>query len=502
MKKLIKWFKWFDNNLIKTLVIGFIFLIPLYPKIPLKTVTFTYIAIRLEDLYLAILVGFFILQLIRKKIILNTKFLKLFILFWISVFISYLLGVFWLKTIDYPFVGFLHALRRVEYMILFFIAGSTIKSKKDFQHLLNAFLVSLTLVNLYALGQKFLGFPAIQTMNPEFAKGRILYLTPEARISSTFAGHYDLAAYLVLLIPVTLSVFFYRQSKKIFLLFILSLSILILTASRISFIAYIVSTLLFLLFLRKYSYAVFVLLLSVALMFTTKDLIKRFSKTLQIKQILVNEKTGEAYIPQTITVDELPAGSAFIKLNGKKQKETTNVKAYRKKILRQKTLIEATKSGKILTASQQARLQATLSAEIKPIKTIVSDISFATRLQIEWPRAVQSFIKNPLFGSGASSITEATDNDYLRSLGEIGFIGSALFGYLILSLMYFIWKKAIKIKNSFDLVLYGLLFGIFGLLINASYIDVFEASKVAYTFWMLMGIFISYLQLSKTKKRL
>jgi len=37
-------------------------------------------------------------------------------------------------------------------------------------------------------------------------------------------------------------------------------------------------------------------------------------------------------------------------------------------------------------------------------------------------------------------------------------------------------------------------------MINASYIDVFEASKVAYTFWMITGIFIGLISLYKNKK--
>jgi len=43
--------------------------------------------------------------------------------------------------------------------------------------------------------------------------------------------------------------------------------------------------------------------------------------------------------------------------------------------------------------------------------------------------------------------------------------------------------------------------GTFGLLINAIYIDVFEASKVAFTFWALMGIFVSTVERLSTKKQ-
>ena len=39
-------------------------------------------------------------------------------------------------------------------------------------------------------------------MNEEFAKGIPIKLSQLSRVPSTFAGHYDLAAYLVLMIPI------------------------------------------------------------------------------------------------------------------------------------------------------------------------------------------------------------------------------------------------------------------------------------------------------------
>jgi hypothetical protein len=40
---------------------------------------------------------------------------------------------------------------------------------------------------------------------------------------------------------------------------------------------------------------------------------------------------------------------------------------------------------------------------------------------------------------------------------------------------------------------FGFIFGLAGLLINASYIDVFEASKVAFVFWCVAGAIIASL---------
>ena len=55
-------------------------------------------------------------------------------------------------------------------------------------------------------------------------------------------------------------------------------------------------------------------------------------------------------------------------------------------------------------------------------------------------------------------------------------------------------------KNTQDrLIIAGILSGYFGLLINATMIDIFEASKIAFMFWMIMGITIGYLNEQNVK---
>jgi hypothetical protein len=486
MKKLFGFLKNLDENLIKILLAGFIFLVPLWPKLPIRMIDYTYISIRLEDFYLVFMSVIFLIQLLRKKVKLDKQFLWLFILFWTAIFASTAWGVYISKTIRLWHLGVLHALRRVEYMIVFFMAVSVVKTKKDFFLMVNLYFLAVFLAVLYGFGQKFFNFPAVQTMNPEYAKGYLLYLTPEARISSTFAGHYDLASYLVFGIPIMLGFYFFTKKKNYLILFILSLIVLIYTSSRISFGAYVVATITFLIFIRKYLFTVFVIILTVGLMLTTGELTNRFLKTVQVRRILVDEKTGAVYIGQKITTKELPAGSFYVKL--KDQSGGSNLDLLRQQVVYEKTR-EATLSGEI-SSDQEAQYMATLAANLKPVNTVVSDISFATRLQIEWPRAINAFKKNPLLGTGPSSITEATDNDYLRWLGEFGILGTSLFLFIFYKLGRLVWSK--------NIISLGFLFGLGALLFNATYIDVFEASKVAYTFWTVAGLFVGY---SKTYEK-
>jgi O-antigen ligase len=493
MNKLSRFLKIVDENLLKVMLAVFIFMVPLWPKLPIKMINYTYIAIRLEDIYLVFMSLVFIIQLIRKKVKLNTTFLWIFILFWLAVFSSALWGIFIGKTISIYHLGLLHALRRVEYMIVFFIASSIVRNKKDFFKFMNFFLFSVFLVALYGLGQKYLGFPAVQTMNPEYAKGYILYLTPEARISATFAGHYDLASYLIFAIPIILSFYFYFKKNYFYLItFVLSLVVLIDTSSRISFGAYVVSTLIFLFINRKYLFTIFVIILTVGLMFLSKDLSNRFFRTFQIKRILINEKTGSVYVNQNITTKELPAGSFYVKLNDQTPEATAaaHIETFKQQIAEEQ-VIKAT-VGQKLNDSEFNKLIASLSANLKGVNTIVSDISFATRIQIEWPRAIEAFGKNPFLGTGPSSITEATDNDFLRWLGEFGLFGTTTFLIILFLISKNIFSKISKISKEHKLLAYGFTFGLFALLINATYIDVFEASKVAYTFWLIAGIYTGY----------
>ncbi len=533
MRRLKKLLKTIDNYLFPTSFIIFIFLIPLYPKIPLIPVNFTYVAIRLEDIYFVFLSLLFGFYFIRRKYKVDKNMLKWFIFFWVAIFISYAAGVILLKTIEFPKVGFLHTLRRVEYMLPFFYAAALIKRREDLLRYLKIFLFVLALVNLYALGQRYLNFPAIQTMNPEYAKGRLLFLTPEARVSSTFAGHYDLAAYLVLFIPLTIAMHLYTGKKRYLLLLALSIYILILTVSRISFIAYVFSVILLLLYLRKFKYLLLVILLTFLLSFGNKTLFERFARTFQVKKVFINEQTGQVYIPQKIRPDELPAGSFFIKVQQnelleKLAKEQTSEKElieaekralrdialqaglstseaeliaatrdYEKleeQIKENKSLQDQLKKIKPLVSKKTiAKNREVAQQYLKPVTTILSDISFATRLQIEWPRAIAAFLSSPIVGFGAGSLTEATDNDYLRWLGEFGLLGTLIFLYILIKkiLVNFIKTQRLLMrkKNNLHLIFAGVSAGIIGLLLNATYIDVFEASKVAFTFWMISGIF-------------
>src|SRR5581483_10769323 len=87
------------------------------------------------------------------------------------------------------------------------------------------------------------------------------------------------------------------------------------------------------------------------------------------------------------------------------------------------------------------------------------------------------------------TITLATDGDYLRFLGESGFVGLATFLSIFLILGITLYASGKELTSPIiRFFVFGLVGGVVGLLVNAFFIDVFESSKVAETLWIFLGI--------------
>ncbi|CAN5181184.1 hypothetical protein BH09PAT2_BH09PAT2_07970 [soil metagenome] len=507
MNKLIKSLRWIDDNILKILVIGFIFIIPLYPKLPLQNVNYTYIAIRVEDIYMGIVCVIFLIQFLRRKVSVPWKMAALFGLFWASVFASYLVGFYVHKTVIINNLGLLHSMRRVEYMMIFFVVYASIKTRRDFLLYMRLVLFVLGIVSVYGIGQKFLGWPAVQTMNPEYAKGYWLVLDAYARVSSTFAGHYDLAAYLIFLIPILLGYYLKSKNYIYFGVFVLALGTVILTASRASYLSYLIAVTCFLLYTRQFKLLLMVFIATAILTPLSSNLTQRLTRTFQQTKIFVDPETGKVIVPKDNRIDNLPVGDFGATVDA--TKEAKNAKPVvvdkksateAKKQIREQIVQNANSSGTLLTEAQiNALVESTFGKQI-PVTKYLVDISLSTRFQVEWPRAINAFKKDPILGTGPSSITEATDGDYLRWLGETGALGTILFLTIIGTIAFSILKNIKKMTKQYSFLFYGFLFGTLGLFINASYIDVFEASKDAYTFWLVAGIFYASLPLFAKEK--
>ena len=264
-----------------------LFFLPLYPKFPLFSVSDTYVSIRLEDLLIASIVFIFALILFFKKdfSFLKWPLTKLLGLYFLIGLLAVLNAIFITKNVI-PHLALLHFLRRFEYISLLFVSYFSFKEKKQLKTFGWVLVTSSFGVIFYALGQKFFGWPVVSTMNKEFSKGMILRLTWWARVNSTFAGHYDLAAYMVMVLCLTIAVLILVKNWKtklvVSLLGLFSFYIIMLTASRVSFGAYLIGGFLVFWLARKKWWIIPFLVFSILCMVFSEDLGQRYAATFKL----------------------------------------------------------------------------------------------------------------------------------------------------------------------------------------------------------------------------
>lgn len=423
MQKLLALFK--GKSVSKYLIATILVIVPLYPKFPFINIPGTYVAIRFEDLLLLLLGCITFIKILGNlKVYLKDDLFRAFLLFFVVGLVSLISAIFITQTVSLH-IGLLHLLRRVEYSVPFF-AVLTLFNSKDIPSTLNYYIGLLTIVVsvlfIYGVGQRYFSFPIIITQNQEYSKGIALRYTDGSHINSTFAGHYDMASYMVLILPVIISLLFILKEKYskviLFVVAVLGMWLLVNSLSRIAQISYLVSVSLSMILLKKYRELLAVIVISLVFILSSNGLYQRFSRFFNVYA------ADEISIP----VD-------------------------------------------------------------KPIE-VYEDRSTNIRLAVEWPRALRALSKNPLLGTGYSSIGLATDNDYLRVLGETGILGFFSFGLIFINL----FKEFKKYKFGLNLsglnkgLVIGIIGGIVGTLITACFIDIFEASKFAITFWLFVGL--------------
>ncbi|PIP32196.1 hypothetical protein COV53_00350 [Candidatus Gottesmanbacteria bacterium CG11_big_fil_rev_8_21_14_0_20_37_11] len=515
---MLKLLRWLDNYLLSLFAGFLIIFIPLYPKLPLLDALPGYIVrVRLEDFVVSFCILLWCLQFLRGRINLTKNVLfKPIIAYIIIGFLSVISAIFVTQTVPFEMIHvgktILHYLRRIEYFSLFFIFYSTVNNFKILKIYISIFIFTVLCVAIYGFGQKYLYWPAFSTMNREFSKGWMLYLTEHARVLSTFGGHYDLAAFMMMALVMLWSIFFaipkWYLKGIVFIIIAAAFWTLILTASRTSFIAYIVG-ITFLFFLWSYkkgikwaaSRWIIVTIISIVVMLSFGDLSERFTKLLKVDQRLANIKSlimspiGTPPTERALFLENNPK-LALSEITSKSDQPPSFLNRP-SDVFQDDPLKIPTAGGVLITVPRTYSKNA-----------FMYDLSTAIRFDALWPRAISGFKRNPIFGSGYSTLNkiqvnefteaESTDNDYLRSLGETGLLGFiSFFGTLVFAL-YFIWRNLDVIK---DPLLYSLTIGLGGLLVglltNAVYIDVFESSKVAFSFWSLTGFIFAGISLSR-----
>lgn len=530
MKKLIIWSK---QNIFGVIVLFLLLFIPLFPKLPLVDIKNTWVYVRAEDF---LVLGTLILSamlLIKRKISLRTPLTVPILVYWLIGAIATIHGIMLIfPTLAnvFPNVAFLSFLRRIEYMSLFFVGYWSVRDKQFLRPVTIVLVVTLLLTSLYGIGQKYAGLPAFLTMNEEFAKGVPIHLSALSRVPSTFAGHYDFAAYLALMIPIALALAFgatqWLVRIVIFGIVGFATYLMFTTVSRISFFALFVGVgmVTFAYNKRLILMAIPLLCISGYIFFRYTPLLDRYLSTVKEVQVLIDATNGNpighiAFVPSMYFQDKI-VKQQFLKSPSDTKTISSSSALFiipsthipdGEPLLTQSSVL----TGEVLPQGT-GYINLSLSPVVKKLnqffyeqdtgevqiingsylikRTLAYDLSYTTRFQGEWPNALSAFRKNILVGSGYGSVSLAVDSSYIRMLGEVGIAGFVAFMSLFIFMGIYIraiWPSIdTPLVKSFVIGITG---GFAGLIVNAFFIDVFEASKIAFLFWMLAGITIGTL---------
>ena len=558
----MNFFKWVNDKLLFIFTLFLIFFIPLYPKLPLLDIKNTWVYIRIEDFIVVLSLIVLAYFVIKKKVTLSSPLTIPILVFWLLGAISTIHGILIIfpnLANVFPNVAFLSYVRRLEYLSVFFLAFSSFRDKKWIKYIIFVLAGTLLLVSIYGIGQRYLGFPAYLTMNEEFAKGEPIRLSPLSRVPSTFAGHYDLAAYLVLIIPIMVSVIFgIKNWLSIFMLAVISFLgfvVMFMTVSRVSFFVLLI-TLGIVLFIQKRKLVLAAipvcLVLLIPLINYAPSLVNRLGSTIDEVDVLVDASSGRPIghakqVPSDYFKDKFIVSDYALIQEGVDTSKIDNIESSvyaSASALRSSELIyprttffpdytlltdQVTLMVPLNVSTGESLPQGTgyINLSLSPVKRKIGyylyeyknelengieneadallihgnflvkkaaayDLSFTTRFQGEWPNAINAFMRNIFLGSGYGSISLAVDNNYFRLLGEVGLFGTIAF--ITIFVAAGLYLKRIYPEIDSPLVrsyVAGFCVGVSGLFLNAIFIDVFEASKVAFVLWLLMGLTIA-----------
>ncbi len=621
---------WFDEYFLLYMSVFLLFFIPLWPKIPLASILPGYIVrLRLEDVLVFITFVIYLIQMWRGKVRWRMPTWQLIAAYVAFGFLSILTGIFVIHTIPFDLKdgvwsisnvlvagvhvakSFLHWARYIEYFFLAFVFYSSIKNKKVLPILSACLVTTVMAVSVYGWGQKYLYWPVYSTMNREFSKGVALRLTEHARVQSTFGGHYDFAAYLVLLLPFAWLIA--RESRKIWpgaagkfmrvyswLAHFAGVWSLIISAARTSFLAYGVSMLLMFaldVFLRSgefkqkmgawlWQQVVYFVIVLVIMFGWGGDIVERFEhpfdrislvhnsyqalvawrqelpgklgwkqrerpEGVEMGEFVMDEQSvltptdtqpspivsdnppAQEFVTQTPTQIESESEGAATKMyeldtrdeGASEVVETTaqespapNDSLIPEQDFGESQITDANRPADVyvdvpdlLTAYDASGNAYTYEApRTWSANAEKYGLSMAIRLDTLWPNAIAGFSRNPLLGSGYGTLTkgdsltvfteaDSTDCNYLRTLGETGLLGFICFYGAIVWALISAWRHRLVTDPIYRTLILAYFGGMIGILVNALYIDVFVASKVAFTVWMLTGIFWASVRLIDKK---
>lgn len=398
------------------------------PKIGVLVVPGTWVAIRGEDLLVALL----LIRVIFDFAIGNLKWFDTRVSRMILVYLLLIpIGIIALAvgtqngSIEALPVGILFLLRKFEYFV-FFIAGyAYLGGDKDpLSWMMKTIKVAVVFHFCVALLQTF-GFVG------GFIRGGTYQDISDGRVTSTFSGAYEFGGVLAMIAPAFLWTLI-RTSAKVSsasYLALIGVSV-VLTQSRSSIFVYfaVLIVMLFVMLRRHRVLVVTAGILGAGLFMLTQPSVQASGRFATISPTLMFQESVQAWNRRSYA-NQLQFGTA--------------------------------------------------------ISDLSSDLSFSFRAG-RWFNYIDGVLDfNPLFGLGPSAGGEAVDGNYVRLIIEFGFLGIITFGIVV----GFIWSLLRQTTQSglWAIAAWGGL----TLLAQAIFIDIFEASKVAELYWLVLGVVLA-----------
>lgn len=423
-------------------VILVICLVILIPKVDFITVSGSTTTIRWEDFILAGLYATWCVWAIFHWRALRYNHIHAIILACVILGgLSTIFGIFF-HSVTHPLLGILNILRRAEYFFMFVVAYSWLRPANLSKYLQTLIVLCGVLLVICTL-QYMAWLPMFSTWQG-YSGQPLYYMQNFGFIIATFAGHYELGGYIILMTPLILGSAFLSKTRSVQVAMILILIgfylLLQVNFSRSAYVGTLICLAVFLIIVKKYWLLILPLIDLVRvifLYFTGKY--SRYDYTIAV---INNDPTStnnhSSTSSATPSATPLSGVNSHLKLNN-----TTEISL---------------------------------------------DPSGATRVDV-WNNAIHHFKTNPVFGTGYSSIGTGADNQYLRWLGEVGLVGLFSMMALLGTIVYTFFKGAVRTnKAAHKFFLAAVTAGVIGLLAQATLIDIFDSSKVALLLWFLVGL--------------
>lgn len=424
-------------------------LLAIFPKINIINIPGIHIGVRLEDLIILGYSIFVIVNFIKTKgKIYESKSLRwivsIFAIYFIFCLISTVIG--WIKGYVSIFMGMFYLVRKIEYFMFIFIGYDFIKRALNPKEKKNTLIKA---VNAVVLVHFIICILQLAGVVGSFDRSNYTTQLIQGRVCSTFNGAYEMTAFLLLLTPIYLYKIF---SKKIdifsSIIYILMIGFMILISeSRTSLVIF--AFLIFIMCIyynRKH-------LKKIILSFT---IILAVGITSIVSFDLV-DKLGLSRIAD-VNISEMIDATKYAWENRNFEKYLENGQWYEPSSY----YIDST--GKLIMA-------------------VECDPSYYIRVS-HWCQLLDGFIKSPIFGAGISISQTAADGNYVRIISESGIVGFLLWVILQLYIL-----KCLNKNNEINA---SAKFGLITLFLGATFIDVFEASKVMTIFYYILGIALAF----------